>query len=1476
MIALSRALLIFLVALILGLASAQRAQEVAENEIFGTIRADQPFYEIPLFVAEDGSTVEIEMVRINGTLDPLLYLVDVTGNILDENDDRAPRDTDSFIRFVQAPAGEYTVIATRFGVTGGDSSGDFRLQYRILPPEAGQATLMNAPYDITEETLLAAGYPPIQPHPVAEWTVLAYYGGSNDLEPSVINDFVELELGGGSTEDVRVVAFLDRTPNQTTANNNWNTARIFEVGPDTTGDYGQVPVATIDTPPLADLGRVNSADGETLAQFLVWAMQTYPAQRYAVAFASHGAGWRGIIVDDSVRYTLMPVNELERALATVRQQTGIARFDLLVNDACSMGSLEYYDAMANYFDVSFASPEIIVNPALDMRLFLERLKAQPDVPLAELGAELIDQYIDVDTANRRGTDSAFLTHSVVDLTAVPPIMQAVETFVDLFTSDPARFSTVIGQARANAYVYSAFIGDGSTVDLGHFMQQVIANSTDAGLVRAAQDVLTAIDGALLYARAAERVAPVVTHYSVYFPQNSREFRPEYVENSALPAWGRFLRAYYNAITPRLWVVEDSLVTYHPPLTPDVTVTRVYPSVSSSAFPPTISVEIAGRRIANGALTIDQLQPDGSRYRLSETPILTEVPSGDGAVLVNSWKSGIDQAVFNWLPPELPVISDGTTTDSAFLRRVGDTASLEGRFRVTEQDDWTDVSIIFDLEGRAQTAISRGRTQRALPGVSLAEIDIPVGATLEVYRFRVTPDGNLQQEPGTAFIWPEGGLTWRNEPAPNGLYDLGFLVRAFGGASGFDSVRIEVDNTDYDAALLGYADINLGINFQRLAGWSEVIDQGNWLTSSSPNRDATLNVYYFRAEENVFDIKREVQRRYGIRQEGWSEYYLDSSDRNALRFVYSYLLDDGSRWTGSAIAFYRQTAQGGRGLIFGLDTRDESEIAAQRDELFQTFVDSITFFDAERLAQLDIGEWRYDFLNQRVFFPVRRGWDASISPDGRWRTYVPPTREAGQLAAIGLIPGNDTAQALTDLLVEYGINPQTAARRVYSGEYHNWESAQYAVNRDGINVIGRIYITEINNQLYAWRFETINSNRAAQMFRRTFEFMLDGFAPPITASYANNRNAFVKSALINANDTCGALEWNTVCYVGQDEAALRVIYLEDGEPVLREVAENATLENALALQVGVRPDGTTDPYSVAVLNLQANLPDANTDENLKLIVFGGAIVVNQAVTPPAPATLLMRTQPDVDSARVNMREFPFVDAFVNGAFAQGEVVRVVGRTPEGDWLRVQVPNAPQRTGWVPRTFLLPADYDPVFITDENYNAWRALPISDPLLPYFTGMQSIEIFFSEDATDALNGVLIQTTPSNITVNLQINGALFEVGGGALFFWRGSFNDLEQVSVTEQSDAFDDTIVRRRPSGWESEVLSGTVQIRLTPSGDTIQRPVTITGTAGTAILFEERLGDLSLSDSILSGGALGAALAEAFESLLPEIDLTNPDD
>ncbi len=236
---------------------------------------------------------------------------------------------------------------------------------------------------------LAFGYPQLEPRPLAEWTILAYYGGDNDLESHILNDFNEFELAGGSTEQVRILVLLDRLPGgYTNPENDWSGARLYEVQADSSGDHSVSYPPTIDSQPLAELGDVDTGDAQTLIDYLAWGIRTYPAKRYAIALGSHGAAWEGVITDDSDG-TILTLPELNAAFSTVLKAANREKFDLLINDACLMASAEYYTAIASLFEFSLGSAELIVSPALDMTFFTQMLKETPDIDLRQVGRRLV-------------------------------------------------------------------------------------------------------------------------------------------------------------------------------------------------------------------------------------------------------------------------------------------------------------------------------------------------------------------------------------------------------------------------------------------------------------------------------------------------------------------------------------------------------------------------------------------------------------------------------------------------------------------------------------------------------------------------------------------------------------------------------------------------------------------------------------------------------------------------------------------------------------------------------------------------------------------------------------------------------------------------------------------------------------------------------------------------------------------------------
>ena len=105
------------------------------------------------------------------------------------------------------------------------------------------------------------------------WTVLIYTSASRDLEKAVADSLEEITGQGGPPQDVRVVA-------QMGAQGNWQRYQLHGVA----------------HPPPLEPGRPGDmSDADELRRFLLWGMEKYPSQHYAVVLGGHGAGFAGAV-----------------------------------------------------------------------------------------------------------------------------------------------------------------------------------------------------------------------------------------------------------------------------------------------------------------------------------------------------------------------------------------------------------------------------------------------------------------------------------------------------------------------------------------------------------------------------------------------------------------------------------------------------------------------------------------------------------------------------------------------------------------------------------------------------------------------------------------------------------------------------------------------------------------------------------------------------------------------------------------------------------------------------------------------------------------------------------------------------------------------------------------------------------------------------------------------------------------------------
>ena len=1082
------------------------AEEEIEANVIGIIDDETPYISQTIFVRQNSTTVQIDLKEITAGLDTKLYLVDDrTSTIVAENDDRQRGDTSSFIEFPQAARGNYTIIATRYGDADGRTSGEFMLNYNFIEP----SNTVETTYGVTAGALLDNNFPVFdEPRPHTGWTILAYYGGDTNLEDGIIQDMNEFEIAG-SDENVRVIVLLDRSPEYDTSNGDWSTARLFEIGPASNDSGGARSVnnpdgeypPTLDTPTLKDLGTVDTGYGETFAQYLVWGIRNYPSDHYVIAMGSHGAGWQGLITDYTAD-SILTMPELEQALQLAQNEIDGGKFPLLINDACLMSSVEYYDIMSKYFDYSIASAEIVVNPGHDMTLFTGALQANWENPdFSAIGAELIDYYIDVDVQARPGSDTLFLTSAITDLNNFDPVVVAVEDFAAVVNERSEVRSFIIGAARANTYTYSHFMRGNTKIDLRDFMRRIIENpNADEEMVAAAQVVINTLEEARIYQNGGERVIDRVGYYNIYFPEDSGDFDDAYFYQTPLPEWSRMLRNYYNAVTPNPWIGDNP---FHTPISPRITITNQYPETEAASLvnPAVIEVEIVGRNISYGEVTYDYIQPDGQIVRLSRERILTRVEVDGEVERLNLWDTGIQQMSLQW-DVALPVISDGTVTNPEMLLITDESASLEARYCDVNKDcadelSWDDIVITFDLDGNLQRVVTQSNNN------ALGVIDIHPGSTVQTYQNTVTPDGRVVLEPGNTYTWGSNTMTWAWHPAQDGEYNLGVQITAFGGTTGFATTPITVNNTDVPADIRAFTRERAGFVVPYPEDWVELTLFSNVDRASDESGTYRVQIYLttLQTDMTLESLAVTISETYGF--EITSSYTeIEIAGVPAVEFDLS-----APPYTGRAFAVMIPGSRFGN--VFSSEATD-GNFDAEYD-LLKTYTH---FFDPSAVtAARNAGrEWtraRYG-ESGTIRFPIRVDWTAVTEEDGVWTTYYPnEAPDEDTFISMSILPITSNVESIgwviSNLVTGYALEGAESllvtGNRTYYGAYHTWDTTLYDVVRDGVSISGRIYTTTLDNQTYVVWAEAPKVEDDGELvenvavFRDIFEPTIDGYTIP---------------------------------------------------------------------------------------------------------------------------------------------------------------------------------------------------------------------------------------------------------------------------------------------------------------------------------------------------------------------------------------------
>lgn len=666
------------------------------------------------------------------------------------------------------------------------------------------------------------------------WTVMLY----QDADDSVLEQDIYMDLNEaeriGSSDQVNVVAQIDRYAGAYTGDGDWTSARRYYLTQDD-------DLFHLNSEMLADLGEVSMADPQTLVDFATWAIETYPADKYVLILSDHGMGWPGGWTDpkpaakrsvdnafsQGIEGNMIFTNELDQALGEIRAKTGLDRFELVGMDACLMSHLEVLSALEPHTRYVVTSQE--TEPSLGWAYtgFLEALEADPGMDGAGLGDEIVSTYIEKDERIvddqaradflRQGSPmgglfggpvnvsastltrqlSKSITLTATDLDALPGLMDAVNQLAFAMQKED---SSVVGRARTYAQSFTSVFGENvppSYIDLGNFAQ-LLAQETSSSTVRSAAAAVTEAVNRVVVAEKHGSQKPGATGISIYFP-GSQLYRTAVAgANSYVQIADRFAEeslwddylVYYYTQTPfqldtRQAAAPSAGSRVRSPVTGQIEISPIRLSATSVDYnqPVTMQSTLTGDNIGYVYLFVGYMDPNSGSILVADKDYLESPKTRQvGDLYYPVWS---DQSSFNlkytWTPTVF-TMDDGSTSTVALFNPERYGASAEEAV-YTSDGIYTDSAT---GESRyARMYFTNGQMTRLYGFTSmdstgaLHEIIPQTGDTITLIQTWLESDGSggvrSVTEKGETLTFGDQMFTWQEMYAGAGDYVIGFVV-----------------------------------------------------------------------------------------------------------------------------------------------------------------------------------------------------------------------------------------------------------------------------------------------------------------------------------------------------------------------------------------------------------------------------------------------------------------------------------------------------------------------------------------------------------------------------------------------------------------------------------------------------------------------------------------------------------------------------
>ena len=341
------------------------------------------------------------------------------------------------------------------------------------------------------------------PEDTSTFTLLVYMIGS-DLE----------SLGGSATDDLREMLAAQHSDRLRIAVQTGGAAAWTS---DLTGrDNGCRRFLLDDELELKEeLGVINMSEPAALTDFIRFASEECPADRYGLILWNHGAGTlMGYGMDENYEDIMLEIGDLRKGVA----DSGI-HFYFVGFDACLMSTVEVAAALEEHADYLIASEETEPSGGWSYTPFLSQLSARPGIDMREIAPRIVDDFVNDPTSTKYDNN----TLAVLDLSKLPAVQSAVSGYLESIREHLAESYDILSLSRSRTRSYGGGLYE--QVDLLDLMEQLPVYLSDPAAGGSAPPDLTGIESAADAVRKALKEMTVYTRsmdarssgLAVYFP-----------------------------------------------------------------------------------------------------------------------------------------------------------------------------------------------------------------------------------------------------------------------------------------------------------------------------------------------------------------------------------------------------------------------------------------------------------------------------------------------------------------------------------------------------------------------------------------------------------------------------------------------------------------------------------------------------------------------------------------------------------------------------------------------------------------------------------------------------------------------------------------------------------------------------------------------------------------------------------------------